>query len=144
MKTTSCYPSLYSAFSPTGLFRLADSLFGENRPSVASWIPAADVSETEAAYVVKMDLPSVKTEDVKVSVLEGVLTIKGERTVEKSTDTETLHLQERSHGSFSRSFSLPKNADAEKVAADFQNGTLNVTIPKRPEAKSKEIQVRVA
>ena len=132
MKNPSLYPSLYTHLAPHGLIRLAESLFN------------GDVTETENAYVVKMDIPSVKTEDVKVTVLEGVLTIAGERSSEKSTDKETLHLQERSYGSFSRSFSLPKNADAEQVAAEFQHGTLNVTIPKRAEAKSKEITVRVA
>ena len=144
MKNPSCYPALYSNFTPHGLIRLAESLFNENRANTVNWVPSADVSETENAYVVKMDIPSVKAEEVKVTVLEGVLTIQGERASEKSTDKETVHLQERSYGSFSRSFSLPKNADADQVAADFQHGTLTVTIPKRAEAKSKEITVRVA
>lgn len=144
MKNPSLYPSLYTHLAPHGLIRLAESLFNGDRANAVSWVPSADVTETENAYVVKMDIPSVKAEDVKVTVLEGVLTIAGERSSEKSTDKETLHLQERSYGSFSRSFSLPKNADAEQVAAEFQHGTLNVTIPKRAEAKSKEITVRVA
>lgn len=141
---TNCYPHLHTNLSPNRLIRLAESLFNEARPQAASWTPLADVSETAHAYVLKLDVPSVKIEDVKVTVRDGVLSVKGERAMEKSTDNETRHLQERSYGSFSRNFSLPKNADAENVAADYQQGTLTITVPKRAELQPKEITVRVA
>lgn len=143
MNTTTCSPALHTGINPNRLFRLAETLFNDSRPTAKAWAPLADVSETDAAYVVKSDLPQVKTEDVKVSVREGVLTIKGERKYEKSTENEKVHLQERSYGSFSRSFSLPKDADSENVSASYVNGTLTVTVPKRPEVQPKEIEVRI-
>lgn len=144
MNTTNCSPALHTGINPNRLFRLAETLFNDSRAAAKSWAPLADVSETDTAYVVKSDLPEVKTEDVKVSVREGVLTIKGERKYEKSTENEKVHLQERSYGSFSRSFALPKDADSENVSAAYVNGTLTVTVPKRPEVQPKEIEVRVA
>ena len=110
----------------------------------------AEVSETDAAYVVKLDLPEVSPADVKVSVKEQVLSIKGERKIapapvsaETAAPAAKIHLQERTYGNFSRSFSLPKNADSENVTADYKNGVLTVTILKRAEVKPKEIEVRI-
>jgi HSP20 family protein len=143
MTMTTCTPTYANGFSPNRLFRLAETLLGEPRPATHSWSPRADVAETDTAYIVKADLPEVKIEDVKVSVREGILTVKGERNYSKNTETEKVHLQERSYGSFSRSFALPKDADAESVTADYKNGTLTVTVPKKPEVQPKEIEVRV-
>ena len=143
MNATTCSPALYSKFTPNSLFRLAEGLFNDARSSSTNWTPSVDVSETDSAYVVKSDLPEVKTEDVKVSLREGILTIRGERNYTKSTDNEKVHIQERSYGSFSRSFSLPKDADPKNVTAAYVNGSLTVTVPKLPEVKPEDIQIKV-
>ncbi len=128
---------------PRNLACLADSLFRESGATAKTWLPAVDVTEDEHAYAVKAEIPDVKSEDVKVVVKDGVLTLRGERRYEKKTESEKVHLLERSYGSFTRSFTLPKDANSEKVGADFKNGVLTVTIPKREEVKPKEIEVKV-
>ena len=137
------------------LASLADSLFrtestcsqntcGQTASTPArTWSPAVNVSETDAGYLISAELPEVAAADVKVVVRDGVLTLSGERKQEKQTENEKFHLVERSYGSFSRSFNLPKNADGEKVAAEFRNGVLNVSVPKREEVKPREIEVKV-
>ncbi len=148
MNPNTCTPSLNANLHPNRLFRLAESLFNDARPTVQQWTPVAEVSETDTAYAVKLDLPEVSPADVKVSVKEQVLSIKGERkaaptSTEVDVPTAKIHLQERTYGSFSRSFSLPKNADPENVTADYKNGVLTVSILKRAEVKPKEIEVRI-
>jgi HSP20 family protein len=128
---------------PRHLASLAESLFRDSSPTGKNWVPAVDVTESDHEYLVKAEVPDVKNEDVKVSVKDGILTIRGERKYEKRTDNEKVHLIERSFGSFSRSFTLPKDANAEKVNAEFKNGVLSVVIPKREEVKPKEIEVKV-
>lgn len=140
--TRNAYPA--ASLVPARLFGLVDSLLGtESRPAAESWTPSADISETEGSYLVKADLPEVKIEDVKVFVRDGVLTLQGERKYEKSKEDEKVHLQERGYGSFTRRFRLPKDADSENVSADYKNGTLTVTIPKKAEVQAKEISVNV-
>lgn len=117
-------------------------LFREDAPQ-RPWVPSVDVTENDHEYLVKAEIPDVKNEDVKVTVRDGILTIKGERKFEKKTDNEKVHVLERSFGSFSRTFSLPKDADADRVKAEFKNGLLNVSIPKRAEVKPKEVEVQV-
>ena len=108
-----------------------------------SWVPSVDVTENETEYLVKAEIPDVKSEDVKVTVRDGVLTIKGERKFEKKTENEKVHILERSFGSFSRTFSLPKDSNPEGVKAYFKNGLLNISIPKRAEVQPKEVEVNV-
>ena len=148
MNTSVCNPALSANFHPNRLFRLAESLFNDARPAAQNWTPLAEVSETENSYAVKLDLPEVNPADVKVTVKENVLRISGERKAAPvSTETDTpgakIHLQERVYGSFARSFSLPKNADPDAVSADYKQGVLTVSIPKRAEAQPKEIEVRI-
>lgn len=108
------------------------------------WSPAADISETDKEYLVKAELPGVKREDVKVTLEDGVLTIEGERKLEKEDKNEKTHRIERFHGSFSRSFTLPENADAAAVRADSKDGVLNVHIPKtQVEKKARTVQIQV-
>jgi HSP20 family protein len=130
-------------YSPRSLYSLADAFFGRPEYSPKSWSPAVNVSEDEGAYRISAELPAVSGEDVKVVVRDGVLTLKGERKVETKTDGLKYHLVERSHGSFQRSFTLPKDANGEKVTAEFKNGVLLVTVPKREEVKPREIEVKV-
>ncbi len=110
----------------------------------ADWVPAVDIQETENAYVIKAELPEISKEDVKVEMLDGVLTIEGERRQEKEEKGKKFHKVERSYGKFMRRFALPTEIDATKVQAEFKDGVLNVELPKTAAAKPKAIEVKVA
>lgn len=120
-------------------FRGADA----NEPSFADWAPAVDVQETEKEYVIKADLPDVKKEDVKVEYGDGVLTVEGERKLEKEDTGTKYHKIERAYGKFVRRFALPTEVDGTKVGAEFKDGVLNVHLPKSPNGK-RAIAVKVA
>ena len=109
----------------------------------ADWLPATDVHETDAEYVVKSDLPDVAKEDVKVQLKEGVLTIEGERKREKEEQGKKFHKMEREYGKFVRRFVLPTEVDPEKIRAEFKEGVLNVYLPKSEKATPKVIEVKV-
>jgi HSP20 family protein len=129
------------------LFREAFSpLFGqrEGEFSTRAWAPAVDIFETENSIVLKAELPGVDPKDVEVRVEDNTLYLKGERKFEKETKEENYHRIERSYGSFARSFVLPNSMDAEKVAAEYQDGLLTLTLPKREEAKPKTIKINVS
>ena len=117
----------------------------ESREGLATtdWVPAVDISETDAEYQIKAELPEVKKKDVKVSIEERVLTIQGERKHEKEEKKKKYHRVERCFGSFTRSFSLPGNIAEDKITADFKNGVLLLHVPKTEKAKPevKEIPV---
>ena len=117
---------------------------GRDEITLADWAPLADITEDEKEYLIKVELPDVKKEDVKVTVENGVLTISGERKFEKEEKKKKYHRVERAYGSFMRSFSLPDQADASKVKAEFKNGMLTVHLPKSEKAKPKQIEVNVA
>ena len=110
----------------------------------ADWMPAVDVQETETEYLIKADLPEVKKEDVKVTVHDGVMTIEGERKLEKEEKGKKFHRIEREYGRFVRKFTLPDGADEAKVAAEFKDGVLNVRVPKSAIARPKTVEVKVA
>ncbi len=110
--------------------------------TVAEWAPLVDVTEDDKEYLIKAELPEVKKDDVKVSVQDGVLTISGERKSEKEEKGKKYHRTEWAYGSFSRSFTLPDDADADKVAGDFKDGVLKVHVPKSEKAKPKKIEVK--
>ena len=122
--------------------RLTSVLGGEGRASVA-WSPVVDIEETEQDYVIRAELPGLDKDKVKVTVEDGVLTLSGERDLERTVEGKTYHRIERSHGTFSRSFTLPEDSDAESVAAQFTNGVLAVRVAKREEALPKSIEVHV-
>jgi len=117
---------------------------GENGMSLSGWSPAVDVQETDQEYLIKADLPDVKKEDVKVELLDGTLTIEGERQQEKEEKGKKFHKIEREYGKFLRRFAMPSEVDASKVQADFKNGVLNVHLPKSATAKPKAIDVKVS
>jgi HSP20 family protein len=94
------------------------------------WAPAADVSETEAEYLIKADLPEVRKEDVSITVQDGVLTLSGERKQAKREESEKLHRIERVYGSFARRFALPENADEQGITAESRDGVILIHIPK--------------
>jgi HSP20 family protein len=117
---------------------------GREEITLADWTPLADITEDEKEYLIKAELPEMKKEDVKVTVENGVLTISGERKFEKEEKKKKYHRVERGYGTFVRSFTLPDDADANKVKAEFKNGLLTVHLPKSEHAKPKHIEVNVA
>ncbi|HXY23144.1 MAG TPA: Hsp20/alpha crystallin family protein [Candidatus Acidoferrum sp.] len=112
--------------------------------SLSAWAPAVDIYETEQELVVKADLPDVDPKDLDIRVENNLLTIRGERKFEKKVSEENYLRVERSYGSFARSFTLANTVNSEAIKADYQNGVLTLTIPKREEAKPKQIKVNVA
>jgi HSP20 family protein len=111
--------------------------------NLTSWAPAADIYETEHELVVKADLPEIDPKDLDIRVENNILTIRGDRKFEKKVNEENYLRVERAYGAFSRSFSLANTVNAEAIKADYQNGVLTLTIPKREEAKPKQIKVNV-
>src|SRR5580658_3332279 len=111
--------------------------------ALTSWAPAVDIYETENELVVKADLPEVNQQDLDIRVENNILTIRGERKFEKKVNEENYLRVERAYGSFSRSFSLANSVKSEEIKADYQNGALTLHIPKREEAKPKQIKVNV-
>ena len=117
---------------------------GREAMTVAEWSRLVDITEDEKEYLIKAELPEMKKEDVKLRVENDVLTISGERKLEKEVTGKRHHRIERSYGSFMRSFSLPEDADGSKVSADYKDGVLKVHLLKSEKAKPKAIEVRVA
>ena len=107
------------------------------------WAPAVDIYETEHELVVKADLPEVNPQDLDIRVENNILTIRGERKFENKVKEEDYLRIERAYGSFSRSFSLANSVNSEAIKADYHNGVLTLNIPKREEAKPKQIRVNV-
>ena len=107
------------------------------------WTPAVDIAEQENEYAVKVELPGVSKEDVKISLESNILTIKGEKKQEKEETKKNLHRVERSYGMFQRSFTLPSTVKSDKIDATFIDGVLTITLPKVEEAKPKQIEVKV-
>lgn len=107
------------------------------------WSPLVDITEDDHEYLFKADLPEMKKEDVKVTVENGVLSISGERKVEKEEKEKKYHRIERSYGFFERTFTVPEDADAAKIVADFKDGVLKIHLPKLVTAKAKPIEVKV-
>ncbi|SPE26194.1 Heat shock protein Hsp20 [Acidobacteriia bacterium SbA2] len=126
------------------LFRGAfSSQPGETELSTRSWAPPVDIYETEDAIVLKAELPGVDPKDVEVRVEDNTLYLKGERKFEKEVKEQNYHRVERSYGSFARSFSLPNSISTDQVKAEFKDGLLTLTMPKREEAKPKTIKIDV-
>jgi HSP20 family protein len=111
--------------------------------ALTTWAPAVDIYETPNELVVKADLPDVNEKDIDVRVENNLLTIRGERKVEKSVSEENFLRVERTYGAFSRSFSLPNTVNSEAIGADYKNGVLTVTLPKREESKPRQVKVNV-
>jgi HSP20 family protein len=110
-------------------------------PSV--WTPAVDIAEHDNEYVVKVELPGVSKDDVKITMQENILTIRGEKKEEKESKESNYHRVERSYGSFQRSFTLPTQVKSHKIEALYADGILVVTLPKAEEARPKQIEVKV-
>ena len=117
---------------------------GREEITLPELTPLADITEDDKEYLIKAELPEMKREDVKVTVENGVLTISGERKVEKEEKKRKYHRVERGYGTFMRSFTLPDDADFNKVNAEFKTGLLTVHVPKSEHAETKQIEVKVA
>ena len=105
------------------------------------WMPRTDVSETENAYVIRMDMPGLKRDDVNIELQNGRLTVSGERKIEHQDKGENVQRIERTYGRFFRSFMLPDASDADNVKARLDNGVLTIEVPKRETAKPRRIQI---
>lgn len=111
--------------------------------SLSAWAPAVDIYETEQELVVKADLPDIDPKDLDIRVENNILTIRGERKFEKKVSEENYLRVERSYGSFARSFTLANTVNSDAIKAEYHNGVLTLSIPKREEAKPKQIKVNV-
>ena len=118
------------------------AVFGEQEPTTRTWAPPVDIYETENALVLKADLPGIDPKDVDIRIENGVLYLKGERKFEKEEKKENYHRVERSYGAFTRSFALPNSINADHVKAEYKDGQLILTMPKREEAKPKTIKIQ--
>jgi HSP20 family protein len=125
------------------LFDFPLPTFAEEAFPLTTWVPACDIYETYKEIVVKAELPGLKKEEVFVSIENNVLTIRGERKFEEEVKRENFHRVERNYGEFLRSFTLPASIDANMILAEFKDGLLWVILPKREEAKPKQIEVTV-
>jgi HSP20 family protein len=127
------------------LNRLFTDFFGRTSQdqNLTTWAPAVDIYEGEHELVVKADLPDIKPEELDVRVENNILTIRGERKFEKKVDEKNYLRVERAYGSFARSFSLANTVNTEAIKADYKDGVLTLSIPKREEAKPKQIKVNV-
>jgi len=135
-----------SHFDPLANLRIFEDAFGRllsepqaNRP----WSPAVDIYETENELVLKADLPDVDQKNIDVRVENQTLTIAGERKFEQKTDGKGYHRIERNYGNFVRSFAVPNTFDTDKISAEFRNGVLTVTLPKKEAAKPRQVKVEV-
>jgi len=116
---------------------------GEEQLFQAKWAPTADVIETRDAIIIKAELPGVSEKDISVEVENGVLTLKGERNFEKETEEKGYRRTERAYGNFVRAFTLPPNVNSEKITASYNNGLLELHVPKKEEARPRTIKVEV-
>ncbi len=122
-----------------GIFRKNDEAF-EN----AVWSPLTDIVEEKDNFVLRLDLPGLNREDVKINFTNNTLSVSGERKFENETKDKNYHRVERAYGKFYRSFTLPKEVKQEEIDANFKNGQLTISIPKAEEAKPKEIEIKVS
>jgi HSP20 family protein len=130
---------------PTGIRLFQDTVNRMLSESAARpWVPAVDILETENELILKADVPELKLEDIDIRMENGTLSIKGERKVELEEGGKGYRRIERSYGSFARYFELPDTVDPEKVAADYKNGVLTVTLPKKEIAKPRSVRVQVS
>ena len=124
------------------LNRMFEAAFSGEPLASNAWVPAVDIFETkENDVVVKVELPEMKREDIKVAFENDVLTIEGERTSQKDVASEQYHRIERGYGAFRRSFTMPVSVDASRVSAGYVDGVLTITLPRREETRPRQIPV---
>ena len=125
--------------------RLFESSYnGRNSESaLTTWAPAVDIYETENELVLKADLPAIDEKDLDIRIENNTLTVRGERKFEKQVNEDSYLRVERSYGSFSRSFSLPTTVNTEAIKAEYKNGVLTITLPKKETAKPRQVKVEI-
>jgi HSP20 family protein len=146
MRTLSRFESFRGASSlQDQVNRLFNDVFERpgDESNLTGWAPAVDIYETEHELVVKADLPDIDPKDLDIRVENNILSIRGERKFESKVSEDKYLRVERAYGSFSRSFSLANTVNSEAIKADYQNGVLTLAVPKREEAKPKQIKVNV-
>ena len=127
------------------LFNLGVSRSGNGEDIVrGAWSPSVDIFENQDKIVLEAELAGMKPEEVDISIENNIITLKGERKFEKTEDKDNYHRVERSYGSFVRSFTLPRTVVGDEAEANFNNGVLTVTLPKREEAKARKIEIKGA
>jgi HSP20 family protein len=137
-------------FQSRGLGRLLDEAFqgwqfgAESGTVTSAWFPPTDIFEDDKAVKIVAEMPGVRSEDVKLSLENNLLTIRGEKRQEAEERNERVHRYERSFGSFERSFALPRTVDPDQIQATYENGVLTVTLPKIERARPREIPVQAA
>ncbi len=148
-------PARELATFPTDVFnmqreinRMFDSFFrggtlDDGSLGTSLWAPATDIAEHDDEYQVKVELPGVGKDDVKITMQDNILTIRGEKKQEKESKNSSYHRVERSYGSFQRSFTLPTRVKQDKIEAAYNDGILTITLPKAEETKPKQIEVKV-
>ncbi|WP_024789624.1 Hsp20/alpha crystallin family protein [Lebetimonas sp. JH292] len=139
------WPTVFDPFKELqDIERRLGAVLGANKPvqKVEAFTPAVNEKADENGYYVEVDLPGVKKEDINISVNEGILSISGERKLEKKEEKENYTRIESFFGRFERSFKLPSDADAEKIEAKFEDGVLKVFIPRKPKAEGKKIEIK--
>ena len=109
--------------------------------ATTTWSPAVDIFETEGEIIVKAELPGMERKDITLHLENNVLSLRGERKFEKETKDENYHRIERSYGAFSRSFSIPATVDEENIRAEYKDGVLNIVLPKKEQARPKQIKI---
>src|SRR5271155_1161586 len=123
--------------NPAPMTRESESLLS------GSFVPPVDVYETDHDILVKMEVPGIDQKDMDIRLENNVLTVKGERKLEKEEKEENFQRVERRYGAFTRSFTLPNTVDTESVKADYEHGVLKITLAKRAEAKPKQIKINI-
>ena len=123
---------------------LSGTDFPEHSSGVGTWNPVSDVYETEESVIVTCEAPGLVQEEIEIKLADNVLTISGERKVDKGPQAQEYHRIERAYGPFSRSFTVPASIDAGKILASYHEGVLCVTLPKRAEATPRRINVRIS
>ena len=146
MRTLSRFEPFRGAFSlQDQINRLFSDVFERpaDESNLTTWAPAVDIFETEQELVVKADLPDIDPKELDIRVENNILSIRGERKIESKVSQDKYLRVERAYGRFSRSFSLANTVNSEAIKADYENGVLTLTVPKREEAKPKQIKVNV-
>lgn len=116
--------------------------FGDEGIARGAWMPNVDIYENKDQIVLEAELPGMNREDFDLSIENNIITLRGERRFEKKDDGDNYHRVERAYGTFTRSFTLPQTVSAEGATADYKNGVLRVTLPKREEVKARRIEVK--
>lgn len=124
-------------------YRLFDSFFNADvqGEETRAWVPPVDIQENADAYLFHAELPGLTKEDIHITLENNVLRVSGERKFEKDAKKENYHRVERTYGTFTRTFTLPTQVEADKVMAAFENGILTVTVPKAEQAKPRRIAI---